>query len=140
GLIGPDATQATTSNLEAALDLVQGRPFEGEDPHHYAFAEFVAQDIISTIVDAAYELARRRYAAGQWRAVEEAAALCVQFEPGTQRLWRIWIHAAHAAHSPPAVTEAIDRMNARITDLGFDLEPETLELIDALQNHQHPPN
>ena len=89
--------------------------------------------MISAVVDAAYELARRRYMEGRWRAVGEAAALGVLYEPGTERLWRIWIHAAHAAGNPPAVAEAIDRMHARISELGFDLEPKTEALIAAYE-------
>lgn len=127
--------KAATSALEDALRMVTGRPLEGETAKHFAFAEFETQHMISGVVDAAYELARRRYMDGNWRGVEEAAAIGVKFEPGTERLWRIWIHAAHSAGNPPAVTEAIDRMHARISELGFDLEPETLELIEALQSH-----
>lgn len=131
--LGRDPRRATTEDLEAVLSLVQGRPLEGEDPKHYAFAEFETQHMISAVVDAAYELARRRYMEGRWRAVGEAAALGVLYEPGTERLWRIWIHAAHAAGNPPAVAEAIDRMHARISELGFDLEPKTEALIAAYE-------
>lgn len=133
GLVGADVANARTEDLEQALALVDARPLSGHAPNEFPFAEFAAQDMIAGVVDAAYELARRRYMEGRWRDVEKAAALGVLYEPGTERLWRIWIHAAHAAGNPPAVAEAIARVHARISELGFDLEDETLELIQALE-------
>lgn len=126
---------ATTAQLETALQLVDGPPFSGEDPQQFAFAEFDADDMIAAVVDVAYELGRRRYLDGRWREVEKWAAFAVRFEPGMERLWRLWIHAAHSAGNPPAVDQALARMHARISELGFDLEPETIELINALKAH-----
>lgn len=136
-IVGPDVTRAATNDLERALTLIDGRPFEGEDPKLYGFADHVAQDMTSAVVDAAYEVARRRFMESRWRSVEHYAALAVMFEPGLEYLWRLWIHSAHAAKDPAGVAEAISRMNARIVDLGDDLEDETIELIEALNRHDY---
>ncbi|MEU2134579.1 hypothetical protein [Streptomyces sp. NPDC018352] len=42
--------------LRRALALVRGRPFTGIDPQRYAWAEPVIQEMVSAIVDVAYEL------------------------------------------------------------------------------------
>ena len=134
GLVGTKPATASTDALEEALSLVprDTRPLEGEESKHYGFAEYVVSDIVDIIVDATYELARRRYFEGSWRKAGEAAARGVYLDPGNERLWRIRIHAAHSAGNPAEVAEAIDRMHARITELGFELEDETTELLQAL--------
>lgn len=133
-LIGPDPAKTPTTHLEQALSLVRGRPFEGTQLRRYAWAEPLKQEMISAIADVAYELAHRRLMDGRWRAADEAAARAVSIEPGLERLWRVRILAAHEAHNAAAESEAIDRMLLTIDELGFDLEPETTQLLAALQD------
>lgn len=134
-LIGPSVSTASTSALEEALTLVRGRPLEGEESRHYAFVEHLLVEMYDTIADAAYELARRRYMDGAWSKAGQAAALGVHLDPGNERLWRLRIHAAHSAGRPDQVAEAIDRMHARISELGFELDEETTELLAAIEQH-----
>lgn len=133
-LVGASVNTAPSPNLEKAIALVESRPLAGHPAREYPFVEFAAQEMIGTIVDAVYELARRRYMEGRWRDVETLAALGVSFEPGTERLWRIWIRAAHSAGNPPAVEEAIERMHVRIEEVGYDLAPKTRALIAAYES------
>lgn len=133
-LVGPDPAKTPTANLEQALSLVRGRPFEGTQLRRYAWAEPLRQAMISAIADVAYELAHRRLMEGRWRAADKAAARAVSIEPGLERLWRIRILAAHEGHNQAAESEAIDRMLLTIEELGFDLEPETTQLLTALQD------
>ncbi len=134
-LVGTDPAQASTEALEQAVRLIRGRPLEGEESKHYGFAEYFAQDVIDILADTAYELARRRYMAGEWNAAGAAAALGIRVDPSNEALWRLRIHAAHSAGDVAGITEAIDRMHARITELGFDLDEQTTELLDAIANH-----
>ncbi|MDP3893638.1 MAG: BTAD domain-containing putative transcriptional regulator [Nocardioides sp.] len=134
-LIGPSVAAASTAALEEALTLVRGRPLEGEESKHYAFVEHLLVEMYDTIADAAYELARRRYMDGAWSKAGQAAALGVHLDPGNERLWRLRIHAAHSAGRPDQVAEAIDRMHARISELGFELDEETTELLAAIEQH-----
>ena len=133
-LVGPNPAKTPTAHLEQALSLVRGRPFEGTQLRRYAWAEPLRQAMISAIADVAYELAHRRLMEGRWRAADEAAARAVSIEPGLERLWRIRILAAHEGHNQAAESEAIDRMLLTIEELGFDLEPETTQLLAALQD------
>lgn len=134
-LVGLDPARATTDALEAAVRLIRGRPLEGEESKHYGFAEYFAQDVIDILADATYELARRRFMAGEWNTASSAAALGIRVDPGNERLWRLRIHAAHSAGDATGTTEAIDRMHARITELGYELDDNTMELLDAITNH-----
>ena len=47
------ASDEALRHLEAALDLVRGRPFLGVDPSRYAWAERPLQEMVSSITDAA---------------------------------------------------------------------------------------
>lgn len=134
-LVGPSPEKASSTALEAALGLVRDTPFKGESSQQYGFAEYVLTDMVDTIADAAYELARRRYMDSSWRKAERAARVGVIVDPSNERLWRIRIHAAHAAGKPEEVEEFIDRMHARISELGFDLEPESINLIEAVRSY-----
>lgn len=134
-LVGPKPAAAPSTALEEALTLVRGRPLEGEPPKHWGFTEYVVSDMTDLISDTAYELARRAYFESNWTKAAHTAAFGVLIDPGNEQLWRLRIHAAHSAGHPKEVAQAINRMRARISELGFDLEDETNELIDALHHH-----
>jgi len=130
----PNPHTATTDNLEQALALVHGRPFEDAHPRRYAWAEPLRQEISSAITDAAYELGHRRLMAGQWQAAERAIIIGITLEPGIERLWRLLILAAHESHSPVREQQAIDRLLVVTDQLGCDLEPETERMLSALKD------
>jgi nucleoid-associated protein YgaU len=133
----PDGPQAAGSeDLEQALALVRGRPFDGVRDRRYAWAENLKQHMISAIVDASHELARRRLTEGRWRAAEAAVVVGLSVEPGMERLWRTRILAAHAGRNPGAVQEAVDRMLAIADELGGDLENETQQLLTQLRDNK----
>ncbi|GAA1435915.1 LysM peptidoglycan-binding domain-containing protein [Microlunatus lacustris] len=127
-------TRAATEHLEQALKLIRGRPFDGVHPRRYAWAEPARQRMISDIVDASYELARRRLMQGRWRAAEEAIVIGLAIEPVLERLWRLRILAAHESRNTAATKEAIDRLLAITDELGGDLETETENLLTAMQD------
>lgn len=129
---------AAPEDLERALRLVRGRPFDGVRVHRYAWAENLKQTMISSIVDASYELARRRLTEGRWRAAEQAIVVGLSLEPGMERLWRVRILAAHASGNPAAEKDAINRMLSVTDDLGGDLEPETEQLLRELRDPSVP--
>lgn len=133
-LVGDAPLKASTESLERALGLVRGRPFHTTKGHkRYAWAEPVKQRLIAEIVDAAYELARRRLMEGRWRAAEQALVTALAIEPAQESLWRLRILAAHESRDTAAVDEAIARLMAIVEQLECDLEPETEALLDALR-------
>lgn len=125
---------AATDNLDQALALVRGRPFEGSHRSRYAWAEPLRQQMTDQIVDAAHELARRRAREGNWRAAEAAVLTGLTIDPALERLWRLRILAAHVTAPTTTAAEAIQRMLTITNDLGGDLEPETEALLAAIED------
>lgn len=132
-LLDHDPLNAPTDRLEAALALVRGVPFEGTHRKRYAWAEPIRQRLISEIVDASYELARRRLMEGRWRGAEAAVVVGLRIEPAQENLWRLRILAAHESRNPAAEAEAIERLLTITEQLECDLEPETEQLLAALK-------
>jgi nucleoid-associated protein YgaU/DNA-binding SARP family transcriptional activator len=132
-LVGDGALTAATEDLERALALVRGRPFDGVHPKRYAWADTLRQRMTHQIVDVSYEVARRRLTDGHWQSAERALAVGLMVEPAWEPLWRLRIMAAYEARNPVAVDEAIARLLAITDALGGDLEPTTLELLDAVR-------
>jgi DNA-binding SARP family transcriptional activator len=132
-LLDHDPLNAPTERLEGALALVRGIPFEGTHRKRYAWAESIRQRLISEIVDASYELGRRRLMEGRWRGAEEAVVVGLRIEPAQENLWRLRILAAHESRNPAAEAEAIERLLTITEQLECDLEPETEQLLAALK-------
>ena len=135
-LLPQDPAAADTPALAAALELVHDRPFAGTDPRRYAWAERDRQDMISAIVDAAHELARRALLEGNAPLARHAAAAGLQADPGAELLWRDALRAEWLAGDLTGLTTTADRMSALADELGDDLEPETIELLDELLNRR----
>lgn len=133
-LLAAGPLNAPSENLAAALKLVRGRPFAGRPTRYYAWTETIAHRLICEIVDASYELGRRRLMEGRYRAAEAAVVIGLGIEPAQERLWRIRILAAHESRNPAATQEAIDRMLTIARELECDLEPETDQMLEALSD------
>ncbi len=132
--VGDGALTASTAQLEAALSLVRGRPFDGVHPRRYTWAEPLRQQMITQIVDVSYELGRRRVTEGRWQAAEAAVVVGLMVEPAWEPLWRLRIMAAYEGRNPPAVREAVARLLAVTDALEMDLDPSTLALLDAVRS------
>jgi hypothetical protein len=131
---GPAA--ADTAALTAALELIHDRPFASTNPRRYAWAERHRQDMISAIVDAAHELAGRALLEGNAPLARHAAAAGLQADPGAELLWRDALRAEWLAGDLTGLTTTADRLSALADELGDDLEPETIELLDELLNRR----
>jgi LysM repeat protein len=124
--------RASTATLAAALDLVKGKPFAGTNPRRYAWAERDRQDMISAIVDVAHELARRALLEADATLARSAAAAGLQADPGAELLWRDALKAEWLAGDHEGLVSTADRLSALAEELGDDLEPETIELLEEL--------
>lgn len=116
--------------LRRALALVRGRPFTGIDPQRYAWAEPAIQEMVSTVVDVAYELATRRREVDDIPGALWAARRGLLAAEESERLHRQIFLAHHAAGDIGALREAAARparINEQLLD-GVDMEAETAEL------------
>ncbi|MGW2090355.1 hypothetical protein [Streptomyces sp. NPDC001880] len=120
--------------LRRALALVRGRPFTGIDPQRYAWAEPVIQEMVSAIVDVAYELSTRCREANDIPGALWAAHRGLLAAEESEMLHRQIFLAHHTAGDITALREAAARL-AHINDQllgGVDMEAETAELLRNL--------
>lgn len=131
-LVGPDVHAADSILLEQALELVRGRPLESEPAADYGFAEQAAAEMVAQIAEAAGELAARHLRNTSWTSADHYAQFGIGLDPSNEALWRIRIHAAYAAGDKAATFKAISQMKVAIAQYRAHAEPETHELVDAI--------
>ena len=131
-LVGEDPFKAQTDNLERALSLVRGRPYEGGKAAWYGWSEHSARRMYDLIADTACALADRRYSAGQWRAAVDAAVVGWSIEPVQQWLWRVHIQGLRALGDIDEARRVAAERNAFSEELEFELEAETSRIFDEL--------
>lgn len=131
-LIRGSLAHASTSDLTAALDLVRGQPFAGTNPRRYGWADIDRQEMISAIVDVAHEVSGRAQRGGDAAIARRAAATGLLAEPGSELLWRDALRAEWLAGNRGGIEELADRLTLLSEELGGDLEPDTLDLLDEL--------
>lgn len=122
---GPDGVE----RLQAALTLVSGMPFSGVPIGRYAWASFLKQEMIDTVVDIAHAAATHLLADGNLRAARIAIARGLQAEPVSELLYRDLIRIEYRGQNLAGVRAAADKLNSLAIALDIDLEPETSELI-----------
>lgn len=122
------------ADLEAALELVRGRPFAGRD---YPWAGPLQQEMISRICDVAHALAvwhnpQDGSVAPDLDAARRAIAVGLEVEETCELLYRDWMRIEHAAGNRAGIHTAIAQLQQanRRHDLG--LEPETEQTIQDL--------
>jgi len=131
--VGTDPQAARSEDLRCGLELVRGQPFAGTPPHRYAWAEPVRQEMIAALGDAAHELAVRALRADDPPTARFAATAGLAADPGSELLWRDALRAERLACDRAALDHLIQRLTAIANDLGEDLEPDTVALLEELQ-------
>lgn len=116
-------------HLQAALALVSGMPFSGAPIGRYAWAGFLKQEMIDTIVDVAHAAATHLLADGNLRAARIAIARGLQAEPVSELLYRDLIRIEYRGQNLAGVRAAADKLNSLAIALDIELEPETSELV-----------
>nr|WP_246221419.1 BTAD domain-containing putative transcriptional regulator [Phytoactinopolyspora mesophila] len=132
-MVGRQPREATTENLRTALDLVRGRPFSGIRSGAYAWADIHAQEMIASIVDVCHVLAERAMGVGDLRGAQMATLLGLDIEPGSELLWRARLKAEVRLGDPAQVVSMIRKLRELAEQLWGDLEDETVELIDQIE-------
>ncbi|MFC1407981.1 LysM peptidoglycan-binding domain-containing protein [Streptacidiphilus sp. N1-12] len=127
---------AEDAALRRALDLVRGGPFLGAH-QLYPWAEPFRQDMISAVIDASHELAKRCFAAGDLPGCEAALHRGLAAVPEAEILHRGLIRLYSTAGYRDHVAASITRL-AQVNDaLGcLDYEPETLQLFSMISSRR----
>ncbi|MCB5910377.1 LysM peptidoglycan-binding domain-containing protein [Streptomyces pinistramenti] len=125
---GPHAA----GHLRAALGLVRGRPFSSVDRRRYAWAEHMAQDMISAIVDAAADLAEHCLAARDPRGALWAATKGLDAAPEMENLYRVLFRAYAALGDHTGLERAAERLDRLNMELGVDMEEATAAILSQL--------
>lgn len=117
---GLEAGSAGLDDLVAALALVRGRPLMGVDPASYAWAEPDIQEMVSAVVDVAYEAAVMCLQAGDYRGVARAVGVGIATDPANELLHEVGISAAERRGDHDEATRLRDRERAALRDLDPD--------------------
>lgn len=123
---GLTAGPAGVADLESALGLVRGRPFEGSSVS-WAVAE--QQEMISRIVDVAHAAAVRHIAAGHWDPARTAISKGLHVEPTAELLYRDWITLEARRGDRAALGRVISDLGRALRTLDVEMDDETQTLI-----------
>ncbi len=120
------------SDLQQALDLVQGTPFSNVPPGRYAWSSWQQREMIDLIVDVAHALADTHQKVGDLPAARRAAMRGLLAEPVSEILYRDLLRIEYRAGNLPAVRETADKLAALADSLDVELDQETSALVSTL--------
>ncbi|MFD8476333.1 LysM peptidoglycan-binding domain-containing protein [Streptomyces globisporus] len=128
GLADP---QGGTEDLENALALLRGKPFEGRD---FSWADAVQQEMISRIVDTAHTLAVRHTEGDHpdLDAARRAALRGLEIDETAEVLYRDWMNIEWGAGNTAGIRKAIARLQQIARTYDISLEPVTEQLINLV--------
>ncbi|MEU1623130.1 LysM peptidoglycan-binding domain-containing protein [Streptomyces sp. NPDC005722] len=122
---GLAAGTAGMADLEAALALVRGRPFGGQE---YPWAVPVQQEMLSRIVDVVHTLAAWHCAGDtpDWDAARGAVLRGLDIDETAEVLYRDWIAIEQAAGNHSGARKAVARVTevTRAYDISMDARTE----------------
>ncbi|MFE3945918.1 LysM peptidoglycan-binding domain-containing protein [Streptomyces sp. NPDC059118] len=118
--------------LRQALELVHGRPFGGIPSRRYAWAESLAQEMISAIVDAADDLAEWYLARGDARNALWAATRGLDVAREMECLWRHKFRALSLLGEQAALESSVRQLDELLLELGSSMDEETEQVLRLL--------
>ncbi|WP_329046800.1 hypothetical protein [Streptomyces sp. NBC_01422] len=118
-------------DLENALGLVRGKPFEGQD---YPWADSIQQEIISRIVDVVHTLAAWLTEGDDpdMDAARHAVLRGLDIDESSEVLYRDWMRIEWATGNTAGVRKAIARLQQVSRTYDISLEPLTEQMIDLV--------
>ncbi|MFE5327253.1 LysM peptidoglycan-binding domain-containing protein [Embleya sp. NPDC056575] len=119
-------------DLTTALSMVRGRPFGGTSPRRYIWAEYLRQDMTSSIVDVAARLGELRLRDGDVRGAKLALGKGLEVCPESEMLYRLMFRTAYLSGDIAELEAYAARLNRLLDDLGCDMEDDTIHLLRSL--------
>jgi hypothetical protein len=129
---GPAERDHVISDLQQALDLVQGTPFSNVPPGRYAWSSWPQREMIDAIVDVAHTLADAYQKAGDLPAARRAAMRGLRAEPVSEILYRDLLRIEYRAGNLASVRETADKLAAMAASLDVELDEETSALVTSV--------
>ncbi|PPF32659.1 hypothetical protein C5E05_19330 [Pseudoclavibacter sp. AY1H1] len=131
-LVGDDVEQAPTVRLQAAFDLVQGKPFADVPDHRYGWAESLRMGMLATVDDLCHVLFQRYINAGDVARARAVAARARSMGSLNELVWRDALLAEQLAGDRVGFERIALQLQRALQGLGdgYELEAETRELID----------
>ncbi|WP_344543826.1 bacterial transcriptional activator domain-containing protein [Streptomyces levis] len=129
---------AGLQNLEQALTLVRGKPFGGRP---LPWAEPLAQEMTTRIVDVAHTIAVHRTAHGPHHDLSKARraiACALDIDDTAELLYRDWLRLEAAAANRSGLHTVISRLQHLTHTLNAPLQPQTEQLITELLHTTQP--
>ncbi|MCW2874808.1 LysM peptidoglycan-binding domain-containing protein, partial [Actinacidiphila oryziradicis] len=125
---GPDAG---LPDLENALGLVRGKPFDGQD---YPWADSSQQEMLSRIVDVAHTLAtwHTEGDAPDLDAARQAVLRGLDIDETAEVLYRDWMNIEWAAGNTAGVRKAVSRVQQVTRSYDISMEMITEQTIDLV--------
>lgn len=143
-LIRPGLANAPLDDLMAALALVRGVPFDRSRPGRYtlraaryAWAEFMAQEMISSIADVSYAASSRAITSGQAQVGLEAALTGLKVAPWEERLWRCAIRASWVMSDMEGISDILSGLEEQVALLEAEPERQTQDLLEEIEARLH---
>ncbi|MDT0392324.1 hypothetical protein [Streptomyces dubilierae] len=125
-------------DLEQALTLVRGKPFGGRP---LPWAEPLAQEMTTRIVDVAHTIAVHRTASGPHHDLSRARraiACALDVDDTAEVLYRDWLRLEAAAENRSGLHTVISRLQHLTHTLNAPLQPQTEQLITELLHTTRP--
>lgn len=123
---------ADVALLEEALSMVRGRPF---GTHLLPWAEPLAQEMVTRIIDVAHTVAQWRTEPGHRHdlvAARQAVTAGLEVDNSAELLYRDWFRIEHASGNRSGLHIAISRLQQVNRSIDASLEIETQNLIPQL--------
>src|SRR5699024_4518315 len=99
----------------------------------YAWAEFLAQEMTSSIADVAYAASSRATTAGQAPTGLEAARIGLIVAPWEERLWRCAIRAKWAMSDGDGIGDIVSELEEQLALLEAEPEEQTQDLLEEIE-------
>lgn len=130
-LVGDDVQQAPTVRLQAAFDLVLGKPFADVPDRRYGWAEALRMEMLATVDELCHVLFQRYVNAGDVARARAVAARARSMGSLNELVWRDALMAEQLAGDRVGFERIAEQLQRALRALGdgYELEPETRELV-----------
>jgi hypothetical protein len=135
-ITSPGINRSSTAALRTALEMIKGAPLADAAPGQWHWAEELRTDMISAIRDLGVELTNRALHDNNCDLARWAASRALVAAPGDELLMVARIRTEHQAGNTVETERLTLQVAAQARNLGVDLDPETVTLLQEVMEGQ----